>query len=198
MKTKLGIYGGTYAPVHNGHIRAAIEFKDQFELDRLLIIPTSVSPHKAMPAGDSALHRYNMLKLAFEGYERIEVSDYELNKEGKSYTVETLRHFSSPATELYFLCGTDMLLSMHTWYKADEIATLATLVYTRRETDTSLDSRIEQQISFLRSELGFKIKEMIMEPLELSSTVVRKAKDRSSYLPPAVDRYIKENNLYVQ
>lgn len=197
MKTKIGIYGGTYAPVHNGHIRAAIEFKRQFELDRLLIMPTSVPPHKEMPKGNTAEHRLNMLKLAFEKYDGIEISTYELTRPGKSYTVDTLSHFYSEDTELYFLCGTDMLLTMQQWRSPHEIAKFATLVYTRRENDRKLDKRINKQIGMLKSDFGFRIEELKMTPLELSSTVVRAAADRSPYLPKAVNDYIKENDLYV-
>ncbi len=197
MKTKLGIYGGTYAPVHNGHIGAALEFKRQFCLDRLLIIPANLPPHKDLPGGDTPLHRLNMLKLAFDGYEGIEISTYELDKEGKSYSVETLRHFSSPDHDIYLLCGTDMLLCMHQWYRCEEIAKLATLVYTRRECDRELDDDIEAQIKMLKEDYGFRIEELKMKPLEISSTLVRNTADKSAYLPEAITQYIKENNLYV-
>ena len=198
MKTKLGIYGGTYAPVHNGHVGAALEFKRQFCLNKLLIIPANLPPHKDMPKGDTPLHRLNMLRLAFEEYENIEISTYELDKEGKSYSVETLRHFSSSDTELYFLCGTDMLLCMHQWYRVEEIAKLATLVYTRRESDRELDDDIEAQIKALKSDYGFRIEELKMKPLELSSTLIRNASDKTPYLPKTVARYIEEKHLYVQ
>ncbi len=198
MKTKLGIYGGTYAPVHNGHIGAALEFKRQFALDKLLIIPTAVSPHKDMPKGDSTEHRFNMLNLAFQGYDGIEVSDFELTKPGKSYTVDTLRHFHKVDTDLYFLCGTDMLLCMHEWYKAREIAKLATLVYTRRESDRELDDDIEAQTEMLKRKYGFRIEVLKMNPLELSSTLIRNTSDKTPFLPEAVARYIEENDLYVQ
>ncbi len=198
MKTKLGIYGGTYAPVHNGHVGAALEFKRQFGLDKLLIIPANIAPHKDMPKGDTPLHRLNMLKLAFDGIEGIEVSTYELDKQGKSYSVETLRHFSDTNVDLYLLCGTDMLLCMHQWYKADEIAKLATLVYTRRESDRELDCDIAAQIEMLKSKYGFRIEELKMKPLELSSTLIRNSRDKAPYLPESVARYIEENKLYVQ
>lgn len=198
MKTKMGIYGGTYAPVHNGHIGAALEFKKQFKLDKLLIIPANLPPHKNIPKGDTPLHRLNMLKLAFNGYDGIEVSTYELEREGKSYSVDTLSHFSSPDVELYFLCGTDMLLCMHQWYRAVDIAKLATLVYTRRESDRGLDDDIEKQLRMLKTEYGFRIVELKMPPLELSSTLIRSSDDKSLYLPEAVARYIEENDLYVQ
>ena len=198
MKIRLGIYGGTYAPVHNGHVGAALEFKRQFRLDKLLIIPANLPPHKDMPKGDTPLHRLNMLKLAFEGCDGIEVSTYELEREGKSYSVDTLSHFSSPDVELYFLCGTDMLLCMHQWYRCEDIAKLATLVYTRRESDRELDDDIEKQIRMLKAKYSFRIEELKMKPLELSSTLIRGTADKSPYLPEAVARYIEENDLYVR
>lgn len=198
MKIRLGIYGGTYAPVHNGHVGAALEFKSQFRLDKLLIIPANLPPHKDMPKGDTPLHRLNMLRLAFDGYEGIEVSTYELDREGKSYSVDTLSHFSSPDVDLYFLCGTDMLLCMHQWFRVGDIARLATLVYTRRESDRELDDDIEKQIRMLNEEYGFRIEELKMKPLELSSTLIRGAKDKTPYLPKKVARYIEENQLYVR
>ena len=91
-----------------------------------------------------------------------------------------------------------MLLCMHQWYRCDEIAKLATLVYTRRECDRDLDADIEEQIKMLKSEYGFRIEELKMKPLELSSTLIRNALDKTPYLPEAVSRYIEENELYVQ
>ena len=198
MKTKLGLYGGTFAPVHNGHIRAALEFKDQFALDKLLIMPVAVPPHKSLPTGDSAYHRLNMLKLAFEDYSSVEISTYELDKPGTSYTVDTLEHFYNDKVHIHFLCGTDMLLTMHQWRQPDRIAKLATLVYTWRDNSTpDSDKRVMQQVEFLKTEFGFNIEELRIEPLELSSTLVREAEDKSPYLPEKVYSYIKEKNLYV-
>lgn len=202
MKAKIGIYGGTFAPVHNGHIRCALEFKRRLGLERLLIIPTNIPPHKDKPTGDSNLHRLNMLRLVFDSEEfrneGIEISTYELDREGKSYSVDTLGHYHNDDTELYFLIGTDMLLCMHQWFKVEEIAKLATLVYTRREADASLDAIIKEQVKMLENEYGFNIIELIMEPLEISSTEVRTSPDKQAYLPESVAKYIEENRLYVQ
>jgi nicotinate-nucleotide adenylyltransferase len=110
---KLGIYGGTFNPIHNGHIKAAEAFYDTVGLDELLIMPTFVSPHKEMMKGDDPSYRLEMTSLAFDGNVRnITVSDYEISKGGKSYTYLTLEHFSSSDTELFFLMGTDMFLCL--------------------------------------------------------------------------------------
>ncbi|MBR5514698.1 MAG: nicotinate (nicotinamide) nucleotide adenylyltransferase, partial [Clostridia bacterium] len=130
---KTGIFGGTFAPIHNGHIRIALKFREEFDLDKLLIIPASIPPHKQMPKGDSPKHRLEMLKLVFDKPEfrkqGIEISEYELTKPGKSYTIDTLRHYYSEDSKLYLLCGTDMLLSFHKWKSVEQFSSLTKLVF---------------------------------------------------------------------
>ena len=200
---KIGIFGGTFAPIHNGHIRIALKFKEEFCLDKLLIIPASVPPHKEQPKGDSPKHRLEMLKLVFDTDEYknqgIEISEYELNKPGKSYTVDTLKYYANEERELYLLCGTDMLLSFHKWKSVEEIAKLTKLVFTRRENSTpELDTEIEKQIEFLKNEFDLDIRELKIPALELSSTYIRENldKDLSHFMPEVVLRYIYNNNLY--
>lgn len=203
MKKKIGIFGGTFAPIHNGHKRVALEFARRFDLDSLLIIPASIPPHKELPHGDSAKHRLNMLKLVFDTEEYrnmgIEVSDYELTKPGISYTVETLEHFHNDECELYLLCGTDMFLKFHHWRSPERIAELCNLVFTRREDATPLlDKQIETQKEFLEHEYDFRIYELEMTAMELSSTYIRSHIDGNleGLLPEKVLKYIKDNNLY--
>ncbi len=203
MSKCIGIYGGTFAPVHNGHIRVAEAFKRAFPLDTLLIIPTYLPPHKAPSTDDSPEHRYNMLKLAFDTpcYRElgIEVCDYELSKKGKSYTVDTLEHFKNEDTDLYMLCGTDMLLTMDTWKDPERIAQLATLVFARREeADAELNLQISEKTAYLKDRFGFTIKELMLPPYEMSSTFIRDNinTEASNHLPQAVLEYIKKNKLY--
>ena len=108
---RVGIYGGTFSPVHNGHVAAARAFMEQMWLDILYIIPTGVTPHKIMKGDASARDRLEMCRLAFEGMEGVIVSDLEMRREGKSYTVDTLRELYDPSGRLFFLMGTDMLLT---------------------------------------------------------------------------------------
>ena len=88
---RVGVYGGTFAPVHNGHIAAAKAFIEQMQLDILYVVPAAVPPHKEIDAGDEPLHRYRMCELGFWQEEKIFVSDMEIKRGGKSYTVDTLR-----------------------------------------------------------------------------------------------------------
>ena len=127
---KIGIYGGTFNPIHTGHIHAAKQAMEILKLDKLLMIPDRIAPHKEIPSGSpTPQQRLEMLRLAVEGVPGIEVSDMELKREGKSYTyltVEALRD-EYPDAELYLLMGTDMFLSFHTWMNPERITAQATL-----------------------------------------------------------------------
>jgi len=115
---RIGIYGGTFNPPHIGHIQAAKQAVEALGLTRLLVIPDRIAPHKAMP-GNSATpqQRLDMLRIALEDCPGIEVSDLELNREGPSYTYETILQLKElyPDAKLVLLMGTDMFLSFHTW-----------------------------------------------------------------------------------
>ncbi|MBQ7230108.1 MAG: nicotinate (nicotinamide) nucleotide adenylyltransferase, partial [Oscillospiraceae bacterium] len=133
---RIGIYGGTYSPPHIGHIRAAEYAIETCKLDRLLLIPTGVSPHKAMAAGASSEDRLHMLELSARQIRGAEVSDMEIRREGSSYTVDTLRALKGayPDSELVLLMGTDMFLSFLSWREPEAIMKLATLaVFCRGE-----------------------------------------------------------------
>ena len=123
---KTGIFGGTFDPVHNGHVRAASEFLRQASLDRLYIIPDRIPPHKSIGAGDDPAMRLMMTRLAFsaspEFSGRAVVSDMEVKSEGKSYTYLTLKRFVDMGfSGLYLYCGTDMLLTFDEWYRFEDI-----------------------------------------------------------------------------
>ena len=105
---KLGIYGGTFSPVHTAHIRAAEAFLTQCELDKLLIIPAGIPPHKVVKGNITFEQRLQMCFLAFSDLPKTEISDIELNRDGKSYTVMTVRELEGEHIELFLLCGTDM------------------------------------------------------------------------------------------
>ena len=130
---RVGIYGGTFSPVHNGHVAAAKAFMEQMWLDILYVIPTGVTPHKDMKGDATAKDRLEMCRLAFADVDGVIVSDLEMKREGKSYTVDTLRELYDPAGRLFFLMGTDMLLTLDTWREPEEIFRLCYPVYIRRE-----------------------------------------------------------------
>ena len=128
---KIGIYGGTFNPPHLGHLTAAAAVVSMLKLDKLLLIPASIPPHKALPAGSpTAEQRLEMTRLAGEQLglgDRVETLDMELRRQGKSYTSDTLAALKAqyPEDELWLLMGTDMFLSFQTWHEPEKIASLA-------------------------------------------------------------------------
>ncbi len=199
--SRLGIFGGTFSPPHVGHISAATAFLGEVGLDRLLIIPTFIPPHKEMHKIDPS-HRLNMTKIAFSGMdERVEVSAFELEKEGVSYTFETLEHFSAPDTELFFLCGTDMFLTLDEWKNPSRIFELATIVLALRENaDESLLCKIEAAKKYFEEKYSARIIILENKPIEISSSTLRElitsGKENIGLITPETEKYIKENGLY--
>ena len=196
---RLGIYGGTFSPIHLGHVRAAEDFLNEFGLDKLLVIPTALPPHKAEVAGASAEDRLEMARLAFMGHDRIEVSDYEIARGGKSYSVLTLERFK-PGNELFMLVGTDMFLTLDRWFRAEEIFRLADIVLKRREDDPVTGADIASKTIEYTERFGARIHIMDDAAFPVSSTglreLIRDGKPTDGLLPDSVADYISENNLY--
>lgn len=142
--TRTGIFGGTFSPPHRGHIRAAAAFVSEMKLDRLLVIPACIPPHKSIDDPGPDL-RLEMTRAAFSdnaGFSiPVKVSDYEIRKSGVSYTVDTLEHFSDPDTELFLLCGGDMFESLESWREPERIFSLASVVGIMREDGTEQEMR---------------------------------------------------------
>lgn len=200
---KVGIFGGTFNPIHKGHTEAAYAFLDFAKLDKLLVIPTKVPPHKQITADDIPEIRLEMAKRAFserpELSARIEVSDIEIKSEGKSYTYYTLQKLKAMGyDELFLYCGTDMLLSFDSWFRFEDILTDCTLAYASRISEGT--SAVSEKLAMLRGRYGARILEIPLTPIEISSSELREAikagKDASAYLSPAVLNYISERGLY--
>ena len=199
---EIGIYGGTFAPVHLGHIRAAETALASLPLDKLLIIPAGIPPHKRLTAGDDPADRLEMLRLAFADADpRIEISDYEINAEGKSYTALTLKHFSENGDHLTFFCGTDMFESLDTWYHPETVFSLARVVHLRREvTDAEDLKRFGELQRHYEETYGADILQLDAEPLVMSSTEVRSRIEAGlsldEFLPSPVAEYVRSHRLY--
>ncbi len=197
---RIGIYGGTFSPIHEGHIAAARAFMEQMWLDILYVIPTGVSPHKIMQGDATAADRLEMCRLAFADVDGVIVSDLEVKREGKSYTVDTLRAFSREGDRLFLLLGTDMLLTLDAWREPEEIFRLAYPTYIRREQDTSLNERIVEKIQSYQEKFGKVVRRIVLQPIELSSSEVRAAvaegRPTDGMIPPAVAAYIEAHGLY--
>ena len=200
---KIGIYGGTFNPPHNGHITAARSAVEKLGLEKLLLIPDKVPPHKVMPAGSAnEQQRYEMTALAAGSIGKLaEVSSIELKRQGKSYTSDTLRELRAiyPDDTLYLLMGSDMFLSLHTWHEPEVICSLAHICAFSRLKDGEMDSFAAQK-ERLEWEYGAKVHIIVNDHvIELSSTDVREAllggkgKDLT---PTAVFGYIEREHLY--
>ena len=197
---KIGIYGGTYNPPHTGHLQAAKQAVRLLELDKLLLIPDRIAPHKEIPAGSPAPEqRLQMLRIASGGEAKMEVSDIELRREGASFsylTVEALRE-EYPEAELILLMGTDMFLSFHTWREPERIIKQATIgVFYRGEKGER--EKILAQKQVLEAQ-GAKVELVENEILSISSTQLRRLiafRCAGEFLPAGVEDYIRENGLY--
>lgn len=205
VKKKLGIYGGTFSPPHNGHVNAGLTFLRQLKLDRVMVMPSRIPPHKP-DAGIDPLYRLQMTQLAFkdapEYGETLFVSDWEITRKSVSYTVDTLRFFHMQGYELYFLCGTDMFLSLDRWRDPSKIFDLATIVYVQREGESPAIRRMIDDAKY-NYRLKYKAEpiEIITQPIDISSSEIRQmletGNDVSRWLAPDVIDFIREKRLYL-
>lgn len=197
-KEKIAVFGGSFNPVHNGHIALAKHAMDALSLDRVLFVVDRIPPHKTLAEGATDTQRVEMLRLALADEPRFCVETLELEREGTSYTVDTLTqlHAREPNAEFYFLMGSDMLLSFDTWRKPEEISKLATLVCTVREGQSGGE---EQKAIVLREQFGARI--ILLEQVSpLSSTEIRNrihdARPITGLVPAAQEHYIYRNGCY--
>ncbi|MBS3946003.1 MAG: nicotinate-nucleotide adenylyltransferase [Melioribacter sp.] len=192
MKSKIGILGGTFDPVHNGHLITAQYVREKRNLDRIIFIPCNISPHKTDLLSSSAEHRLNMVKLAIDNIPYFDYSDYELKAEGISYSYNTLLYLSEKYESLELIIGYDNLLVFDKWYQPDEIIRLASLVVMKRKTD------IEEK----RNRFFEKAVLLDTPNIEISSTDIRERVRNNLpvdfLVPESVKKYIYETNLYRQ
>ncbi len=194
---RLAMYGGTFNPIHRGHMNAAAAVVSALELDRLLLMPAGIPPHKTLPEGSATpAQRLEMCRLAAAALDRVEVSALELERTGPSYTVDTLTRLREeyPDAQLWLVVGTDMVLSFDRWRQPGEIARLCRLAVVAR--DESDRQSIAQKAGELRERLGLGVDVIHCPALPMSSTQVRESLD-PALLHPAVAGYVQRNRLYL-
>lgn len=197
---KIGIFGGSFNPPHLGHVLAVQEFQRVLGLDRVLLIPAAIPPHKQLTANSpDAAVRLAMTRLAFEKLPYAEVSDIELRRDGPSYTADTVAALQEqyPNDELFLLMGTDMFCSFESWYEPQRIADAAVLAVAYRGKDDL--AAVRACAERLKSTFGARIVPAENRCLPYSSTSVRAMLAfgcAESYLEPAVMRYILAHGLY--
>ena len=196
---KIGIYGGSFDPVHNGHVNAALTFKEELSLDKIIIVPAYQPPHKKGLALTPSEHRMNMCNIAFGGLEGFEVSDIEIKREDEGYMADTVAQIREqyPEDELFLLIGGDMLLYFQKWYAWHKITDEAVIAAAARNWED--DAALEAEAAVLRS-YGAEVRIVPIDVKEISSTAVREAVKRSddiaSMVPKGVDDYIWDHYLY--
>ncbi|MBS7359754.1 MAG: nicotinate (nicotinamide) nucleotide adenylyltransferase [Oscillospiraceae bacterium] len=195
---KIGIYGGSFDPPHKGHKLLCENLKRISGVEKVLIIPASLSPFKTKN-NVSGEDRFNMCKLNFNE-SCYEVSDIELARGGKSYTVDTVNQIKNlyPESELYLFMGDDMLLSFNKWYKHEEILKLCKIVCACRSENLS---ELQNMKDYAENVLGLDGNRCIIcesVPFEISSTEIRQAdlNEKEKYLDVNVFNYIKSRGLY--
>ena len=198
---RLGLYGGTFDPVHLGHLLLAESCREQAELDDVWFIPTGNPPHKPGAVISPAKARREMLELALAGLPQFHVSRVELDRPGPHYTVETLRHLRTerPDDELFLLMGADSLHELHTWREPGEIAKLATIVAVNRGSDAGVADGASQEVTIMPG-LTVPIRTARMPAIGISATDLRQrvGGERSIRFqtPRAVEQYIRAHRLY--
>jgi nicotinate-nucleotide adenylyltransferase len=193
MATRVGILGGSFDPIHLGHLHLARALRDRLALDRVVLVPAARQPLKASRVEASAGDRLAMARLAAASEPWLEVSDVEVRRPGPSYTYDTLRALRAglpPDAELHFLAGADVLADLERWYRLDDVLPLARFAIATRP-----GHRLE-----VPPRLAGRVDVVEIEPRALSATEVRArlaaGGDVSGILPPAVSTYIQEKGLY--
>lgn len=216
QRKRIAIYGGTFDPVHSGHLEIARRITELFEIDEFLFVPARVAPHKVDREVSSAFHRYAMLALATRDEPRISLATFELDGPGRQYTVDTLAYFRSQfvgAADLFFVMGADSWSEITTWREWRRLVTLANLIVVTRPgfeiRIDHVDSEIAARILDLRAGAAQEIvsdgelKIFVTDAVQLavSATEIRQAaagelNKLNSLVPPEVADYIRKYRLY--
>ena len=197
---KIAMYGGTFNPIHLGHMHAAREVAARLQLDKLLLIPDRIAPHKQLPGNSAtAQQRLEMITLSAAPYPKMEVSDIELKREGVSYSYITVRQIRQqyPDAKLYLLMGTDMFTSFLTWKNPEDIMSNAVLAVMCRG-EKGEKAAIDAQKQTIEA-MGYEVELIENRVTAISSTQLRRLlafRCAGAFLPEGVLEYIRENRLY--
>jgi len=187
---RIGILGGTFNPIHIGHLSIAQMAGEELRLNKILFVPSNCPPHKSSKRMASASDRCHMLRLAIKGNPRFEISDFEINKKGKSFSIETVHYFREcypKGTKFFFIIGSDLLSTLHTWKRIDEICKIVNFVAVERPGFKAKRSKIRGR--FLPTP-GFQASSSYVRQRITSGKTVK-------YLvPDDILKYIKRKALY--
>ena len=219
----IGLFGGTFNPVHIGHLRAALEVKEGFDLDEVILIPAALPPHKMPGEVADAADRLHMLNLALEDTSGLKLSDVELKRSGPSYTIDTVQHFKQTLPDqsrIYLIMGMDAFLEIDTWKSYDELLLQIPFIIINRPKSGSatndfgwkfmenyLTSKISTDYVFSESQSCYRAKNkqpiyvFEVTSLDISSTRVRnlinEGRSIGYLVPQKVEEFIDSKGLYL-
>ncbi|BBO84615.1 putative nicotinate-nucleotide adenylyltransferase [Desulfosarcina ovata subsp. sediminis] len=219
---RAGIFGGTFNPIHNGHLMVARQVLQRFSLDRLYIVPCRRPPHKPEASLAPVAHRLEMIRMALPADARYDISDVELQRSGPSYTIDTARHFASrmdAGDALFLVMGLDAFLELHTWKSQRRLLETVQPVVVTRTVDTEGPETAQHRMqAYIRSHLagtyvyvarhrcwqpaaaGQAIHLLATDPVDVSSSQIRRrvkaGKNIAALVPAAVCAYIEQKGLY--
>ena len=219
---RIGLFGGTFNPVHLGHLRAAVEVRQGFELDEIYLIPAALPPHKVPVELASAADRLEMLRLAIGADTGIKISDVELNRSGPSFTIDTVRYFKQTLpdeTQLHLILGLDAFLEIDTWKSYRQLLTQIPLIVINRPNGDHVEggapwkimndfifSKMSTEYTFSASRSAYLASQrqpiyvLEIAALDISSTMVRRRIGKGlpidNLVPQKVADYIRTKGLY--
>ena len=200
FEKQLGIMGGTFDPIHNGHIQMAQKCMEKFALDEVIFLPAGEPPHKRNYAVTDKYKRLEMTRLAVKEIPGFSVSDIEIERGGYTYTIDSLRELGQiyKNARFFYIIGADTLGELYTWRNIEEVARLTKFLVVGRSNIPS--EALHNAEARVREDFGGQLLDAQFNGPELSSTFIRdlarKGAPLEGYVPLNVARYIKENNIY--
>ena len=194
---KVGFIGGSFNPIHNGHINLALAGKNEFDLDKVIFIPNSINPIKENKSKVSTEDRVKMVELAIQDYDDFEIDTYEVDKKGISYTIDTVEYLKNKYNDLYFIGGADLIFELHKWKDYEKLLKEVDFIIAGRNPYKLPE--LEDKVNELNKKYDININILKnFKMIDLSSSEIRNniLSNKSLKIPKKVSEYIIKNNLY--
>lgn len=194
---KVGFIGGSFNPIHNGHINLALAGKNEFALDKVIFIPNSINPIKENKSKVSTEDRVKMVELATQDYDDFEIDTYEVDKKGISYTIDTVEYLKNKYNDLYFIGGADLIFELHKWKDYEKLLKEVDFIIAGRNPYKLPE--LEDKVNELNKKYDININILKnFKMIDLSSSEIRNniLSNKSLKIPKKVAEYIIKNNLY--